>query len=82
MSSLLPCKRQLAGFGPLLDSWLLHCINTARNLFCCTLCGVMPAFPNRFTLCCHVFCQPCFDSLVQREHHSPLNQTPFAYDAV
>ncbi|KAH8029808.1 hypothetical protein HPB51_004813 [Rhipicephalus microplus] len=42
----------------------------------------MPAFPKRLTPCCHVFCQPCFDSLVQREHRCPLDQTPFADDAV
>ncbi|KAH7940407.1 hypothetical protein HPB51_028729 [Rhipicephalus microplus] len=82
MSSRLPCKRQLAGFGPLLDWRPLDFVDTVPNVFCCTLCGVMPAFPKRLTPCCHVFCQPCFDSLVQRERCCPLDQTPFAYDAV
>ncbi|KAL3221016.1 hypothetical protein MRX96_029720 [Rhipicephalus microplus] len=82
MSSPLHCKRQLTGFGPLLDWRPLDFVDTVPKVFCCTLCGVMPAFPKRLTPCCHVFCQPCFDSLVQREHCCPLDQTPFAYDAV
>ncbi|KAL3221015.1 hypothetical protein MRX96_029719 [Rhipicephalus microplus] len=82
MSGRTPCKRLLAGFGQLLDWRPLDFIDTVPKVFCCTLCGVMPAFPKRLTPCCHVFCQPCFDSLVQREHRCPLDQTPFADDAV
>ncbi|KAL1419450.1 hypothetical protein MTO96_025434 [Rhipicephalus appendiculatus] len=82
MSGRPPCKRQLTGFGQLLDWRPLDFVDTVPNVFCCTLCGVMPAFPKRLTPCCHVFCQPCFDSLVQREHSCPLDQTPFADDAV
>ncbi|XP_075730222.1 PDZ domain-containing RING finger protein 4-like [Rhipicephalus microplus] len=82
MSSPPHCKRQLAGFGPLLNWRPLDFVDTVPKVFCCTLCGVMPAFLKRLTPCCHVFCQPCFDSLVQREHCCPLDRTPFAYDAV
>ncbi|KAH7976767.1 hypothetical protein HPB52_019111 [Rhipicephalus sanguineus] len=70
------------GFGHLLDWRPLDFADTVPNVFCCTLCGVMPAFPKRLTPCCHVFCQPCFDTLVQREHRCPLDQMQFTDDAV
>ncbi|KAH7976671.1 hypothetical protein HPB52_017907 [Rhipicephalus sanguineus] len=82
MSGRQPCKRQLAGFDQLLDWRPLDFVDTVPNVFCCTLCGVMPAFPKRLTPCCHVFCQPCFDTLVQREHRCPLDQMQFTDDAV
>ncbi|KAH7990015.1 hypothetical protein HPB51_026497 [Rhipicephalus microplus] len=82
ISGRTPCKRLLAGFSQLLDWRPLDFVDTVPKVFGCTLCGVMPAFPKRLTPCCHVFCQPCFDSLVQREHRCPLDQTPFADDAV
>ncbi|KAH7975057.1 hypothetical protein HPB49_023007 [Dermacentor silvarum] len=75
-------KRQLTGFGELLDWRLLEFADTVPNVFSCTLCGVLPAFPKRLTPCCHVFCQQCFEKLAEREHRCPLDQTPFADDAV
>ncbi|XP_075732997.1 TNF receptor-associated factor 6-like [Rhipicephalus microplus] len=67
---------------PCLDSRPRAFVDTVPSVFCCTLCGVIPAFSKGLTPCCHVFCQPCFDSLVQREHRCPLDQTSLAYDAV
>ncbi|KAH7973370.1 hypothetical protein HPB49_000225 [Dermacentor silvarum] len=75
-------KRQLTGFGELLDWRPLEFADTVPNVFCCTLCGVLPAFPKRLTPCCHVFCQKCFEKLAEREHRCPLDQTAFAEDAV
>lgn len=82
MSGRQQARRQLSGFGELLDWRPLEFVDTVPNVFCCTLCGVMPAFPKRLTTCCHVFCQPCFEKLVERERRCPLDQTPFAEDAV
>nr|XP_050032198.1 uncharacterized protein LOC126528342 [Dermacentor andersoni] len=75
-------KRQLTGFGELLDWRPLDFADTVPSVFCCTLCGVLPAFPKRLKPCCHVFCQQCFGKLAERERRCPLDQAPFADDGV
>lgn len=80
--SVRTAKRQLAGFGELLDCQPLEFADRVPNVFCCTLCGVLPTFTKRLTPCCHVFCRQCFERLAKREHRCPLDQTPFADDAV
>ncbi|XP_054925253.1 uncharacterized protein [Dermacentor andersoni] len=80
--SLRASRRQLAGFGELLDWQPLEFADAVPKVFCCTLCGVLPTFTKRLTPCCHVFCRQCFEMLAEREHRCPLDQTPFADEAV
>ncbi|XP_065289908.2 E3 ubiquitin-protein ligase PDZRN3-like [Dermacentor albipictus] len=70
-------QRQLSGFGGLLDWRPLDFTESVPYVFCCTLCGVVAAFPKRLTPCCHVFCPACFDRIAVGQRVCPLDQTSF-----
>ncbi|KAH6920272.1 hypothetical protein HPB50_028739 [Hyalomma asiaticum] len=69
-------QRQLAGFGGPLDWRPLVFVESVPYVYCCTLCGVLAAFPKRLSPCCHVYCPLCFEKFVDEKRLCPLDQTP------
>ncbi|XP_077497201.1 uncharacterized protein LOC144107863 [Amblyomma americanum] len=75
-------KRQLMGFGEPLDWRPLDFVDSVPYVFCCALCGVLPAFPKRLTTCCHVFCPSCFESITEQQCVCPVDGSLFAEHSV